>query len=430
MRLKHEYTPRTPICRWIPCTYGPSDDYRNFIPDSGRILHMRTPKPSADVRIDAGFRAGDEVSSFYDPMIAKLIVRAEDRATALQKLAAALEEYEIAGLSTNVEFLKTICRHPDFVSGDVETGFIPKHTDSLFAKREIPVEAYAQAAIGIVMSEHAEAEAKIRSGVNGFTGSSFNRQLKFRATEQGAPEINVSVSQNSTGTFGVQVGDTSLSNISAKWDSNTRILTSLLPSQRVETRLILDADKVMLFQHGTQFILHHVTPSWLEKALGIKDTTHSVLAPMPCKVLRVEVKEGDHVAKDQPLVVIESMKMETVIRSPQEGVVAKVVHQQGVSLESRSSEPKLTYARTCVRLARHWWSLKSEAGKEKCESVWIPGVMDEWRVLGRYIEACFKPWEELAFFRIDLCRQLLGVSGRGRSHGFGHSSGFHWLRHF
>jgi 3-methylcrotonyl-CoA carboxylase alpha subunit len=68
----------------------------------------------------------------------------------------------------------------------------------------------------------------------------------------------------------------------------------------------------------------------MEKALGINEVTKSVLAPMPCKILRVEVEEGNIVKKDQPLVVIESMKMETVIRSPQDGVISKVVHKKGV----------------------------------------------------------------------------------------------------
>ena len=74
----------------------------------------------------------------------------------------------------------------------------------------------------------------------------------------------------------------------------------------------------------------------MDKALGIKDVANSVLAPMPCKILRVEVKQGESVQKDQPLVVIESMKMETVIRSPHNGVISKVVHQTGVSNDSLS----------------------------------------------------------------------------------------------
>ena len=77
----------------------------------------------------------------------------------------------------------------------------------------------------------------------------------------------------------------------------------------------------------------------MEKALGMKDVTNSVLAPMPCKILRVEVQAGDTVGKDQPLVVIESMKMETVIRSPQRGTIARVVHQKGVSQDKIFSVP-------------------------------------------------------------------------------------------
>lgn len=65
----------------------------------------------------------------------------------------------------------------------------------------------------------------------------------------------------------------------------------------------MDGDKLSLFQHGKQINLTLSTPSWFEKALGLKDVTNSVLAPMPCKVLRNEVKEGEKVQKDQPLVV-------------------------------------------------------------------------------------------------------------------------------
>jgi 3-methylcrotonyl-CoA carboxylase alpha subunit len=71
-------------------------------------------------------------------------------------------------------------------------------------------------------------------------------------------------------------------------------------------------------------------PSWLSKALGVSEKANSLLSPMPAKILRVLVKAGDTVSKDQPLLVIESMKMETVIRSPAEGVVVKrVPHDEG-----------------------------------------------------------------------------------------------------
>src|SRR5204862_7804414 len=78
---------------------------KDFVPDSGKLLHVQIPKERADVRIDTGFVEGDEVTSHYDPMISKLIVRGETRSVAVRKLAMALEAYEIAGPVTNIEFL-------------------------------------------------------------------------------------------------------------------------------------------------------------------------------------------------------------------------------------------------------------------------------------------------------------------------------------
>ncbi|KAL9041313.1 MAG: hypothetical protein Q9214_004155, partial [Letrouitia sp. 1 TL-2023] len=112
----------------------------NFIPDSGRLVHLNTPQPTNSVRVDAGFVAGDEVSSHYDPMIAKLIVQGETRESAIQKLHVALEDYEIAGPITNIEFLKRICQNPAFKAGEVETGFIGKWKDSLFKKEPVQPE--------------------------------------------------------------------------------------------------------------------------------------------------------------------------------------------------------------------------------------------------------------------------------------------------
>lgn len=92
------------------------------------------------MRIDAGFTQGDEVSSHYDPMIAKLIVRGNDRTSALQKMQVALESYEVAGPITNIEFLKRICKSLDFVAGAVETGYIEKHREELFSQLAIDPE--------------------------------------------------------------------------------------------------------------------------------------------------------------------------------------------------------------------------------------------------------------------------------------------------
>jgi 3-methylcrotonyl-CoA carboxylase alpha subunit len=314
----------------------------NFIPDSGLLVHLKTPQATPTVRIDAGFVAGDEVSSHYDPMIAKLIVQGPTREAAIQKLRAALEEYEVAGPITNIEFLKRICVSPDFVAGDVETGYIQKHHAELFTPVPPAPEVYAQAALGLALqgisSSRSDPFTAPPITAAGF-GSGFQRR-EFHLVEIPADgkadskSTTISLYQTAPTKFDITVGDQVYTDVISSFTPSNNTLTTFYPHTRVSTTFIRDSDRLTLFQQGKQYRLQLAMPKWAEKALGIKDVTNSVLAPMPCKVLRVEVKEGDEVKRDQPLVVIESMKMETVIRSPSDGVVKKVVHKAGVSSSS------------------------------------------------------------------------------------------------
>ena len=310
----------------------------NFIPDSGKLLHMRNPQLSDTVRIDAGFVAGDEVSSYYDPMIAKLIVRGEDREQALQKLNTALEAYEIAGPTTNIEFLKRCCVSPDFVAGDVETGYIEKHRAELFGRKGPSNEVHASAALGLILEESSLAEAKPAaelSPTRWMLGSEY-QQRSFELVELAADgksdSIVTAVQVTSLGPreYRIAINGQTFDHVAVTGEGN-RHFSAYFPHTRLETTFIRDEDRLMLFQQGRQYRLQLATPKWAEKALGLKDVTNSVLAPMPCKVLRVDVQEGDVVKRDQALVVIESMKMETVIRAPHDGTIAKVVHVAGVS---------------------------------------------------------------------------------------------------
>ncbi|KNE66782.1 hypothetical protein AMAG_19509 [Allomyces macrogynus ATCC 38327] len=97
-----------------------------FLPDTGPLVHLATPEVTDTVRVETGVRQGDQVSVFYDPMIAKLVVHGPDRASALAKLGHALDQYQVVGLNTNIEFLKALAKHPEFVKANVETGFIAK----------------------------------------------------------------------------------------------------------------------------------------------------------------------------------------------------------------------------------------------------------------------------------------------------------------
>jgi len=309
---------------------------QNFMPDSGKLIHLRTPKISESVRIDAGFIEGDTVSSAYDGMIAKLIVSGPTREVTLRKLHAALQDYEVVGLSTNIEFLKKICQSPAFIKGDVETGYIQKYHNELFAEEPVESETFAQAALGLLSKELSGTAANTILGPHGQAigfGASSQRQFSFLSSASGADAepINVSINQSGRNLFDIAVKGAGLDELytNVVCEPRSPSISTFFPHTRIESTIVTEGDKLTLFQRGKQTQLTLVKPSWFEKALGLKDVANSVLAPMPCKLLRNEVKEGDEVEKGQALVVIESMKMETVIRSPQKGVIAKLVHKEG-----------------------------------------------------------------------------------------------------
>ncbi|KAK8061654.1 carbamoyl-phosphate synthase subunit L [Apiospora phragmitis] len=338
---------------------------RGFMPDSGKLVHLSTPKTSADVRIDAGFVQGDTVTEAYDGMIAKLIVRGDDRETAIRRLLMALQEYEVVGLSTNIEFLKRLCRSPAFIEGDVETGFIDKWKSALFDPLAVDPEVYVQAALGLYNSTTSTAGGLL--GGSGPHGTSLGfgqdlseRKFTFRTPdtepehEGGGQVATVTITQRGHQLFDARVNrkdhedevyeglvsstttTTTTTTSTPPKTSNalqgTTSLETFFPQTRIASTVVQDEvsnDKISVFQRGVKTELALLAPAWYEKALGLKEAKASVAAPMPCKVLKNEVKEGDRVTKGTPLVVIESMKMETVIRSPQDGVIKKLAHKEG-----------------------------------------------------------------------------------------------------
>ncbi|KAI9684111.1 MAG: hypothetical protein M1829_003381 [Trizodia sp. TS-e1964] len=302
----------------------------NFMPDSGRLIHLKTPKTSETVRIDAGFIQGDMISPHYDPMIAKLIVGAPTREEAIQKLGFALQNYQVVGPSTNIDFLKRLCESPQFIQGDVETGFIEKHRTKLFTRKELANEVFAQAALGMLMESIAHSSLGSSGAILGFGQGYQNRSFWFvESSAQNPTKTNVQIRQTGPSIFDITVNDSVFIGVTTNLDRSSNVLRSFYPHTRLESTIIQDGDSLTIFQRGSSHKLEYVSPGWVSEALGIKDTANSVVAPMPCKVLRIEVEEGQAVRKDQALVVIESMKMETVIRSPHDGVISRVIHRSG-----------------------------------------------------------------------------------------------------
>ena len=117
----------------IECRLYAENPAKRFMPSPGRLVRFRMPDAGPEVRVDTGLREGDEVSFHYDPMLAKIIVRGDDRDAAIDRMREALDAVEVDGIATNATYLAACMEHPGFRTGDVTTDFIARHHEALLA---------------------------------------------------------------------------------------------------------------------------------------------------------------------------------------------------------------------------------------------------------------------------------------------------------
>lgn len=344
-----------------------------FLPDTGPLLHVRTPEISDSVRVETGFGQGDAISVHYDPMISKLVVKGSDRTAALRVLRRALDQYQVVGLHTNIDFVKALASHPAFIRGEVETGFIPKYESDLFPEiPETPSEIFAQAAISIVLEDlkASVANSNMTSLMSPWStllstrpgGAKPTRTVSLQPDTTGSTSTTtVKVTFNPNGSFDVDVFEPqtttaatiksvnapteirqSFSNISVQVDpTDSTSLSFQMPTGFSKTSIVPIAAQALadptepirlaVFDpQGNRHALVVPAPGWILEQKGATSSgAGSVKAPMPCKVTSVSVQAGDQVTEGQALVVVEAMKMEMVIKAPKKAKVARVVYNVG-----------------------------------------------------------------------------------------------------
>ncbi|KFV91518.1 hypothetical protein N327_11804, partial [Fulmarus glacialis] len=313
------------------------DPNNNFMPGAGPLLHLSTPPPDSFTRIETGVRQGDEVSVHYDPMIAKLVVWAEDRQAALRKLRYSLHQYNIVGLSTNIDFLLSLSGHPQFEAGNVHTNFIPQHHDELFpTKKATPYEVMCQAALGLILKEKMLTDAFRDHSDDKFSpfASSTGRRINIRYTRKlslldGENIVDVAVSYNQEGSYNMQIQDkTFLISGEIFNEGDSVYLRSSVNGTVCKSKLvILDNTIYLFFPEGSAQIGLPV-PKYLSAVSSVGMQSGAV-APMTGTVEKVFVKAGDKVQIGDPLMVMIAMKMEHTIRAPKAAVIKKVNFQEG-----------------------------------------------------------------------------------------------------
>ncbi|XP_051928704.1 methylcrotonoyl-CoA carboxylase subunit alpha, mitochondrial [Hippocampus zosterae] len=313
------------------------DPNNDFLPGAGPLLHLSTPAPDEHTRIETGVREGDEVSAHYDPMIAKLVVWGEDRRAALQKLRYSLRQYNIVGLSTNIEFLLSLSAHPDFEAGNVSTSFIPQHYADLFPPPKAPSGAtVCQAALGLLLREKKGAEDSAGASADPSSpfGSSRGWRLNTRlhrslALQLGDEKVIVVITYNQDGSYAMQLGE-ELFHVTGELETEggASFLHSSVNGVKSRPKLVIVDNVVHLFSAEGGADVSVPLPKYLAAASG-SGAQGGAVAPMTGTIEKVLVKAGDKVNVGDPLMVMIAMKMEHIIRAPKAGVIAKVFFNEG-----------------------------------------------------------------------------------------------------
>ncbi|RXZ31097.1 ATP-grasp domain-containing protein [Oxalobacteraceae bacterium CAVE-383] len=359
---------------------------RGFLPSTGTLRHLRWPaatafgiggddandgargRPATRIRIDSGFRQGDAISAFYDPMIAKLIVWGEHRDAALAAMAAALNACQIAGLATNIGFLQRLVACDAFAGADLDTGLIARNEAALFGASTLaPLPALALAAVALMENERerqASADgdpwaaadgwrlhARLRRGLEWIDetgtqtpGQGLAGRLSVRYGDAGwlMREEGVMTMDPADGADGDTAGATEHTvRLLQRDGADLRILLDGLP---IAGSVLQDGDTTKIFCRAGHFTLRYADPLADAGADAGAGAAGGLTAPMPGKIVAVLVAQGDVVAQGTPLLVMEAMKMEHTIEAPRMGKIAQLLYAVGDQVDEGAPLLQLTAA--------------------------------------------------------------------------------------
>ena len=330
----------------MECRINADDPFRNFLPSTGRLVKYRPPAESDGVRVDTGVYEGGEIPMYYDSMIAKLIVHGKDRTEAIEKMRAALNDFVIRGIHSNVPFQAALLQHPRFVSGDFTTGFIAEEYPQGFKKDSVqPADPRRLAALAAYMRyrylEHIKMIDGQLVGHEMVIAKQFVVVTGARVGSKDDPyEIPIRV-ELKEGVYSVYIDDAdgvSRYDIVSDWRPGEICLRATINgTNKITAQVERRGTKYILVLDGAQFECMVLSPlgAELQRRMPVKvppDTSKLVMSPMPGLLTTISVKVGEAVTAGQKLAAIEAMKMENTLTAAQDGVVAEICAKEGESL--------------------------------------------------------------------------------------------------
>lgn len=315
------------------------DPENNFLPSTGRILFLENPAGEG-VRLDSGIEQGSEVTIYYDPMIAKLIVTANNRKTCIDNLISALDRFVLFGITTNISYLKTILSHEEFRNGNLNTGFIDKYlkdqkTENVFTEE--------MAGYALVINNLLFKSESVHEKLSGFQFWENKLCPNKRVTIEVSKDL---LNANAKLKYKNNLYDVSILSYLEE-ENHFRIRTAisnktnatekeiLIPKSMNGNRFVTSTnDDILFFQYGLRTFIHYKGESFVFKkeqqaSSSAVNNSNSFTSPMPGKVIQIFVKEKDLVKAGDTLAIVEAMKMENAIKSHKDCEITEICCKPG-----------------------------------------------------------------------------------------------------
>ncbi len=347
-RLEIEQEQISPRGHAIEVRLYAEDPAQNFLPSTG-VVSTFVPPAGPGVRVDSGIESGDEITQYYDPMIAKIIVSGEDRLAAIARLRSALEQQAVFGVQTNASLLYTISTHPAFYAGQTYTNFLETHAlleASPRQKEKLPPDPHALFAAALLdmgdQSRRPASESANRQAYNPWQTLGawriFGEARSITYSWEGQSyHVALSASLHTPGEQGVwqlRIQDEPAKEtreVSASFGNDSVLLMREGAKQtRAYAQRVGKETQVILNGHLYRFTRPQPPDVDATSRGGSAASTQKTLtAPMAGTIVKVQAQQGQQVQQRQVLVILSAMKMEHTIVAPYDGSVRRVHYQEG-----------------------------------------------------------------------------------------------------
>jgi len=310
------------------------DPFRNFLPSIGRLVRYEPPTETGTVRVDTGVFEGGEISMYYDPMIAKLITYGPDRATAIENMQRALDDFLIEGVRHNIPFVNALMSLDRFREGRMTTNLIAEEYPDGFNPGDIPPkdpEVFAAVA-GVMHLLYQQRAALI-------TGQQAGHNHDVRpdwVVVFGDIQYPADVSMTDDESYTIKLADRTI-NITTDWELADGHFRADVDGSKLSFQVERTSMTYRISQGGVEvdaFVLspHVAELNALMPTKEPPDTSKLLLSPMPGLLVSVAVEAGDEIKAGEELCVLEAMKMENVLRAEKDLVVVSIDAEPGASL--------------------------------------------------------------------------------------------------